>query len=113
LLGSAQVRKRGVVLQHGTLPLVGDIARICDVVVFESEAARDHARARVRQRAATVAEALGHTVLWDEAAAALARGFAEALNLDLVEAPLTPREQALAERLRAEKYASPAWNRRI
>jgi lipoate-protein ligase A len=113
LLGSAQVRKRGVVLQHGTLPLVGDIARICDVLVFESEAARDHARARVRQRAATVAAALGRDVSWDEAATALARGFAEALSLNLSQAPLTPHEQALAERLRAEKYVTPAWNRRI
>ena len=113
LLGSAQVRKRGVVLQHGTLPLVGDIARICDVLVFETEAARDHARARVRQRAATVADALGRDVSWDEAATALARGFAEALNLNFSQVPLTPHEQALSERLRAEKYVTPAWNARL
>src|SRR6185503_4595767 len=29
LIGSAQARRQGVVLQHGTLPLAGDIARIC------------------------------------------------------------------------------------
>jgi lipoate-protein ligase A len=52
-------------------------------------------------------------VTWDEAAAALAKGFAEALNLDWRPAPLTAREQALAEQMRLEKYATDGWNRRV
>jgi lipoate-protein ligase A len=113
LLGSAQVRKRGVVLQHGTLPLAGDLARICDVLVLESDAVRAQVRARVHQRAATAAEVLGREVSWEEAAAALARGFAEALNLELSKGALSDHEQALAAQLRAEKYATTAWNRRV
>jgi lipoate-protein ligase A len=113
LLGSAQVRKRGVVLQHGALPLTGDIARICEVLTFDTEAERETARQRVRQRAATVAEALGRGVTWDDAAAALGRGFAAALNLELVETALTERENELAENLRLEKYATEAWNARL
>jgi lipoate-protein ligase A len=110
LLGSAQVRKQGIVLQHGTLPLAGDLARICDVLVFASDAERARVRARIHQRAATAAEVLGRNVTWDEAAAALGRGFAEALNLDLVPGGLTETEQALTARLRAEKYATSPWN---
>ena len=34
LLGSAQWRQGSGVLQHGSLPLRGDIARICDVLVL-------------------------------------------------------------------------------
>ena len=34
LIGSAQLRRKGVMLQHGTLPLCGDVARICDVLSF-------------------------------------------------------------------------------
>jgi lipoyl(octanoyl) transferase len=113
LLGSAQVRKRGVVLQHGALPLTGDLGRICDVLVFESEAARQVARARLHQRAATVAEVLGVEIDWRQAAEALAQGMAEVLNLALEEARLSPREAALAEKLRAEKYATAAWNERL
>lgn len=112
LLGSAQVRKRGVVLQHGTLPLVGDIARICDALRFESEAERTRARERVRQRATTLAEALGVAVSWDEAAAAMARGFAGALHLRFEQDELSAREQEDAARLRAEKYAAETWNGR-
>ena len=40
LIGSAQVRRRGGVLQHGSLPLRGDITRICKVLRFEDEASR-------------------------------------------------------------------------
>ena len=113
LLGSAQVRKQGVVLQHGTLPLTGDIGRICDALVFDSEAERQRVRDRVHARATTVAEVIGRDVSWDEAAAAVAQGFAAALNLVLQEGLLTPAEIALAEQLRAEKYATEAWNTRV
>jgi lipoyl(octanoyl) transferase len=113
LLGSAQVRKQGVVLQHGTLPLTGDIGRICDALAFDSEAERQRVRARVHERATTVAEVIGRDVSWDEAAQALAQGFAEALNLSWRPAPFTPREQALAEQMRVEKYATDGWNKRV
>jgi lipoate-protein ligase A len=58
LVGSAQVRRKAGVLQHGTLPLYGDIARICDVLQYEDEDAREQARRQVRERATTLAEAL-------------------------------------------------------
>lgn len=113
LLGSAQVRKRGVVLQHGALPLVGDIARICEALRFESEAKRERVKARVRERATTVQAVLGREVSWDEAAQAIRAGFAEALNLEFVEESLSADEQAAAEKLRAEKYAAREWNERV
>lgn len=113
LLGSAQVRKRGVALQHGTLPLTGDIARICEALRFESEAERERVQARVRGRATTMAEALGVDVTWDQAAAALGRGFEEALNLELLTGDLSGLETDCARRLRAEKYAADAWNARV
>ena len=113
LLGSAQVRKRGVVLQHGTLPLTGDVARICEALTVEAEAERARLRARVHQRATTAAEVLGREVRWEEAAEALTRGFAEALSLTFESAPLTPRELELTAKLREEKYAAEGWNYRV
>ena len=39
LIGSAQLQAAsGGLLQHGTLPLYGDVARICDVLRFDSDA---------------------------------------------------------------------------
>jgi lipoate-protein ligase A len=106
LVGSAQMRAQGAVLQHGALPLHGDIARICPLLAAHPDPVR------VRARATTVEAALGRRASWDEVAAALAAGFAEALNLHLEPGPLTEKERAQAERLRGEKHGTQAWIRR-
>jgi lipoate-protein ligase A len=107
LVGSAQMRAQGVVLQHGALPLYGDIARICPLLAAHPDPAR------VRARATTVEETLARAVAWDEAADALAAGFAEVLNLSFEPAALTNEERAWAEELRSGKYATEGWTRRV
>lgn len=111
LIGSAQTRRGGgeVVLQHGALPLSGDVSRICDVLTFDSEEARQAARERVLRRAITLEEALGQRIDFASAADAITEGFAGALNLTLEPGELTDTERAQAEALCAEKYAAPAW----
>lgn len=107
LVGSAQMRAQRTVLQHGALPLYGDITRICPLLAAHPDPDR------VRARATTVAEALGRSVTWAEAADAIAAGFAEALNLRFEPAALSEEEQARAERLRAEKYATEEWTEHV
>ncbi|MGH2582573.1 MAG: lipoate--protein ligase family protein [Anaerolineales bacterium] len=113
LVGSAQARRKGGVLQHGSLPLHGDIARITQTLQFESEAKRNEAADRVRAHAATVEEGLKRRVDWDEAAAAFAQGFAETLNIEFVAGDLTTDEITTAERLDAERYAHERWTERV
>jgi lipoate-protein ligase A len=103
LVGSAQMRSHGVVLQHGALPLSGDIARICPLLASHPEAGR------VRARASTLEEALGSAPSWDEAADALATGFGQALDLTLEPSSLTAAERAQTQVLRSQKYATDQW----
>lgn len=107
LVGSAQMRKPGVVLQHGTLPLHGDIARISRCLVSKPDPDR------VRQRATTVAAAIGHVIDFDTAVRLMAQGMAATLNLDLQAGELMDQERRWAEELRREKYASEAWTYRL
>jgi len=107
LVGSAQVRGRGALLQHGALPLYGDIARICRFLTPTTSAER------VRARAITLSEALGRAVSWEESAAAIAQGFASALDLSLLPGQLSDEEQRLAKALRERKYRAREWNWRI
>lgn len=81
LVGSAQKRAQGVVLQHGSLPLYGDVSRIVEALAFPDETARETARQRVRQRAVTLSEAAGRHIAWEEAARAVQTGWAHTLNL--------------------------------
>jgi lipoate-protein ligase A len=112
LVGSAQVRKKGVVLQHGTLPLHGDITRITDVLAVDLPGQRLALKARLHYRATTLEASLGHQVAFAEVADFLQQGFMKALNLTFTEGTLTEQELAWAEALRAEKYADEAWTMR-
>lgn len=110
LVGSAQSRRQGWVLQHGTLPLAGDVTRLVDVVAVADEAERLALRIGLGERAVTVADLLGREVSFDQAAEALAVGFAEALGIRLEPASLTAEELATADRLCREVYATSGWN---
>lgn len=105
LMGSAQVRPQGRVLQHGSLPLFGDIARIVDYLRFETAEEREALRAHLRARATTLGAALGRNVTFVEAAEALAAGFAQALCLELELDEPTAAEREAARRLSEEKQA--------
>jgi lipoate-protein ligase A len=112
LVGSAQWRARGGVLQHGSLPLCGDLTRIADVLSVP-DAQRAEQRRAVRARATTLEDALGRSVAFSAAARALAEGFARALDVNLVPGGLTARERDLAAKLRQSRYAATEWLTRV
>ena len=112
LVGSAQARRKEGVLQHGSLPLYGDLTRITRALAFAGEPARQRAADRLLEHAAN-AEMLGCRITWEESAAAFEQAFGETLGVALQEQPLTPGELQRAEALVAEKYGSPLWNERL
>ena len=112
LIGSAQVRKFGGVLQHGAIPLEGNITRVVDVLAFADEAQRERERARLRRRALTLSAAVGRPVGWEEAAAIVTRGFQNTFAIVFSTEMLSADESARAEELRATQYASDEWTRR-
>ena len=113
LIGSAQARKKEGVLQHGSLPLVGDLTRICQTLVFTDETARAQAAARLLARATTVESVLGRAVGWETAAQAFVHGFESELNLKFEEGELSTSEATRAEELVHTKYAHPSWTERV
>jgi len=107
LVGSAQARRRRVVLQHGAIPLEGDVGRIGDVLVLSREA-RTTLRDDLRRKATALDDALGRTASFHECAEALRVGFSEALHLTLLHGELTPDEQVAMHLLR-EKHRKREW----
>jgi lipoate-protein ligase A len=98
LIGSAQARPAGRVVQHGSLPLSGDIARVVRYLSFESEEDRERLALHLRERATTLGDLLGRPVDFAAAAEALGRGFAAALNVGLLPGTLTAGEREAAAR---------------
>ena len=115
LMGSAQSRRKGYVLQHGSLPLWGDVTRLVDVLALSSTA-RDRLRQQLRRQAATLAEALdlppdSERLAYPHVAAAMAGGFASALDQDLEQGTLSASELSRSAELIRVRYADPAWTR--
>jgi lipoyl(octanoyl) transferase len=113
LIGSAQARKKEGVLQHGSLPLTGDLARICQALVFESQAARAQASARLLRRAASVGSALGREISWETAAQSFIHAFETQLGLSFKEVDLSESESRRTDELVKEKYDHPSWTERV
>jgi lipoate-protein ligase A len=112
LIGSAQARRKEGVLQHGSLPLFGDLRRITEVLAFPDESARQQAAERLAQRAATVEQVLGAGLTWEQTAQAFIAAFQETLNLELQPGEITPDELQRANFL-CNKYTDPAWNKKM
>lgn len=113
LIGSAQARKQEGILQHGSLPLIGDLTRITDGLRFHDEKDRIAAGERLLGRATTVETVMGYRLSWENAAGAFAAAFQEALNLDLTPGSLTLAERTRAQGLVESKYANPVWTERV
>jgi len=101
------------VLQHGTLPLWGDLTRITYGLVYSDEQNRSDAALRLLSHATTVEAVLGNKISWDTAAQAMITGFQTELDLELVQINLSDYEIKRAEQLVEQKYNHPAWLERI
>lgn len=105
LLGSAQARAQRRLMQHGSLPLTGDVGRAADYLVFPDEAAREALRARLRDHATTASAAAGRAITFAETARAMARGFADVLAITLEPGELSAAELDRAAHLLDEVRA--------
>lgn len=113
LMGSAQSRRAQYVLQHGSLPLVGDITRLVAVLALPAAEAAT-LQEQLAERACTLAQALNvgddaPSVQFDFVAQVMANGFRTTLNLTFTLGQPTPAELQTAARLIREQYANPEW----
>jgi lipoyl(octanoyl) transferase len=104
LIGSAQFRERGVILQHGSLLLHDDQYRIRDLLVHQSGADEDPP--------AVLSTLLPRLPPWSALADALEIGFRETAAPGLTADALSDAEHERAAAL-AGRFADPAWTWRF
>lgn len=103
--GSAQVRRAGVVLQHGTLMVDTDLDRMFEVL-------RMRRKGRSKDSVTTLARELVEAPEWDKVKGALVQGFAEAFGVVVEKGVLTHFEERKIEELMSSKYSSPDYTMR-
>jgi lipoyl(octanoyl) transferase len=101
LVGSAQRTERGVLLQHGSLPIEDDQSTVAALL-------RADAAVPPPGAPATLAALLGAAPAWDALVEALAAGWKESLGVRLRRGGLTAVEEGRAQAHRA-RFEDPAW----
>lgn len=96
LIGAAQCRRRGVILQHGSL-------------LIDADAAAWETWLGGSMRDTVTLRALGVTATRPEIISALSAGLAQTAQMIPRRDVLTDREAAMAHRLHYEKYTQPTW----
>jgi lipoate-protein ligase A len=107
--GNAQTRKKGCLLQHGTILLDVDVEKMFSLLMVPKEKAKGKLIEDVKARVGSLSAILGRPVGFTETASALEEGFVSALGLDPVREEPKEEELALAHRLAEEKFSRSWW----
>ncbi len=97
--GSAQTRKRGMLMVHGTVLVDTDLDRMVRIL-----RPRQDKRSRTREEMTCLSEALKRTVGLQEVKNALVPAFASVLEQRVVAIPVNDREKGRVRQLIEEKY---------
>jgi lipoate-protein ligase A len=101
LVGSAQTRRDGVVLQHGAIPLSPHASRLAALLADPPD--------DLEQKMIALDQALGRASSFDELAEALIAGFVASWGVAFERGELTADERHCEEQLRAAKYTNEEW----
>ena len=112
LVGSAQTRRGGCILQHGSIPLDMDTDLLFTVLKFGSEKLRERAKSFFLAKATCLTDILGYSPEFDKLCKSFKHGFETALEICLDEAKPFDEEVSMAEELSVGKYAADDWNGR-
>jgi len=97
--GSAQTRKRGMLMVHGTVLVDTNLDRMVRVI-----RPRQDKHSRTRREMTSIKEELGRTISMDEVKDALVMAFSEELEQRAVCIPVNEREKKRVKALIDEKY---------
>jgi len=112
IIGSAQTRKLGAILQHGSIPITFAPQRLTSVLALKSDAARNRLDLTLAKKAGGLSEFLQRRPGFAEVCGALRDGLSRCLDIEFVEQGLSARERDSAETLLYEKYADTGWNQK-
>ncbi len=101
LIGSAQLIRDGILLQHGAIPITSSYTKIAKYL---------HSGTQFTKTASSLSETAGATISEKKLLTALKEGFSRYLPVS--EGDFSDYEQSLIHNLTHEKYSSQEWNMR-
>ncbi|WLV25076.1 lipoate--protein ligase family protein [Aciduricibacillus chroicocephali] len=110
--GNAQTRKKGVLLQHGSIPITMDEDMLFDLFKFKTERARERQRNNFSNKAVSIEQITQKPHTYDMLKAAFLDGFKKGLNIEVEPFTLSAEQWAEVHELADTKYRSDEWNLR-
>ena len=108
LIGSAQRRVRGALLQHGSLLIGPGHRRLLELLPAGGEGRGEAAR-RLEEGSTCLGEWLAGPIDTGRLTGCLAEGFGRCLGVEVRPGELSPAEQERAAELMEQQYGNPAW----
>jgi len=111
LVGSAQVRKEGMLLQHGSILLHFDADLLFRLLKFPNEEIRQRLLTGFKTKACALDEVWTHPIDRVELEQEICSGFCNIMGIELIDSQLTEQEKALEEEILV-KYQSEGWTKK-
>ncbi|GAE94887.1 lipoate-protein ligase A [Gracilibacillus boraciitolerans JCM 21714] len=108
--GSAQTRKKGVILQHGSIPLNVDDSKLYDLFLYKNERVKQRAREAFSDKAISIRQATPQKVTLHDMKAAFKKGFETGLDINLESFTLNEKQEQEINELMHQKYLNDKWN---
>ncbi len=112
LSGSAQSRRHGCLLQHGSIPVQNNTDSLFSILRFPNEEIRAKAKAFFTAKATSLEDILGYRPDFAKLSEVFTQGFSAGLGITLDEQRFLPEEIAWATDLCYNKYYTNEWNAR-
>jgi lipoate-protein ligase A len=109
LVGSAQARRGGAILQHGSILLDIDWDAWVSVFSYAGDAGKQRAYEKLPTRMTSLRHKLGRPVSPQEVEAALVTSFEQRLKIELTPDDLDEEEERTTRWLAHDKYSADAW----
>ncbi|KLU64958.1 octanoyltransferase LipM [Desulfosporosinus acididurans] len=112
LVGSAQMRKEGMLLQHGSILLHFDADLLFRLLKFPNAELRERLLQRFKKKACALDEIWPQPIGREELEREICRGFCRVMEIDLIQSQLTDTERYLMQEILRSKYRSDTWNKK-
>lgn len=107
IVGSAQTRKDGKLLQHGSVLIDVNVNKLTSLFNVKN---KKEIIKKSKQRITSINNELNKKINYDNVAGAMRNGFKKNFKVDLEEDKLTEKELDAAKKLVKDKYGTNEWN---
>ncbi len=108
--GCAQTRKKGILLQHGTILMKVNVDKMFQLLKVPNEKIRDKLITDVKARVTSIENEIKNIVSKEQVIKNIITGFEQQLKVKTIQSDMTAEEIKFAEQIEKDVFLSKNWN---